>query len=652
MNDLVEMCQRSKTTDVAVMMMGIPENGHGHEGVEQALEQFGRIKAQLEPEGVRAGILIQSLIGHGERGRPIPDVPFQRIVGWDGTECRACFCPLDEGFLEHTRQVVQMMAGAAPAFLLVDDDVRLDNHYPARWACACQLHMAYFNQTTTHTLTREQLFTAMRGQDEASQILRDQWYESGEQSLLILAKEIRQAIDGVSRSIRCGKCVSGSRHELQQGAFARALAGKTRPLARLAHASYGASGYNWFAELMSTHQAQRSLMGDDIEYMCEADTFPQTYYSTSRKTLRGFVAGTLLASRVDIPYTWIPSTSEWVDSEWKGYADAMGQSEPFFRELRNLSRKTTWSGPSGICLRAYPLMPDPHHMPTKEVAYDLDWTGVICGRFGIPFTVNNPQSRAVMINGIAADALSTQEMRHYLSGGVLLDGPSALAFARRGLDKYMGVDVEALKESLEITEEITTDDPVNESSTGKHLLVLLKDPSDGVRLSIRPNGARVASWFTRNRWFMDPQVHRVQPAVTIYENELGGRVAIYAHSVSSTASISFLNSIRKQQLIGVLNWLHPLPAVAMTSGDAYMLFGHNDTDHENVAALFNLNPDDVEQNDGVTLRLNAPTSGPLLRLDDDGQWRNLSFDVMPGGIRLHAALRTMWPLIVRMPMTR
>jgi hypothetical protein len=646
MDDLVEMCRRSKTTDVAVMIMGIPECGAGREGVEQALEQFGRIKARLEPQGVRSGILIQTLIGHGERGRPIPTQPFQRIVGWDGTECRPCFCPLDEGFLEHARQVVRLMAQAAPAFLLVDDDTRLNNHHPARWSCACRLHVNYFNQATGRSLSRDDIFKAMRRGDEAANLIRDQWFESGEQSMLALAREVRKAIDTIDPTIRCGKCASGGRHELLQEPFARALAGRTRPLIRIAHATYGEQGYKQFGLLMAIHQMQRNLMGDAIEYMCEADTYPHTFYSTSRKAMRGFISGAILASKVDVPYTWIPSIREWVRPEWEGYADEMGRNEPFFRALRDLSRKTKRTGPGGVCLRAYNYVPNPADMPVREAAFDLAWAGLICGRFGIPFTVNDPAATAAMLDGTASRSLTPDEIRYYLSRGLLLDGPAALALAQRGFAEHLGVDVALPEASLEVSMEIPADDPVNGSAAGMHLATLMRHRTQAMRLT--PRGARPVSWFVRNRWFMDPDFQQVAPALTLYENKLGGRVAVYAHDLPASASISFLNPIRKRQIIGVLEWLQrrPLEAVAMTPGDTYMLFGRNEMDGEDVAALFNLNPDTVEH--GVELRLARGAPDSIQRLDDDGQWRAVAFEPAADGVRLKTPLETMMPLVVRM----
>jgi hypothetical protein len=293
-------------------------------------------------------------------------------------------------------------------------------------------------------------------------------------------------------------------------------------------------------------------------------------------------------------------------------------------------------------------VPDPANMPAAEHRFDLDWAGVICGRFGIPFTVNDPAASMVMLNGTAAQSLSDDEMRRCLCGGVLLDGPAALAVAQRGFGGELGVDVEVPKASMEISLEIPEADPVNGPAAGMHLSTAFKPPFGIMRLTPRQKGARPVSWFVLNRWFMDPDFQKVAPALTLHENQLGGRVAVYAHDLPATARMSFLIPIRKRQLVGVLEWLDrkPLPAVAMTPGDTYMLFGRNETDGEDVAALFNLNPDAVEN--GVQLRLAKGTPGSIQHLDDDGQWRALAFEPTAEGVHLKTPLETMMQLVVRM----
>jgi len=84
----------------------------------------------------------------------------------------------------------------------------------------------------------------------------------------------------------------------------------------------------------------------------------------------------------------------------------------------------------------------------------------------------------------------------------------------------------------------------------------------------------------RNRWSHDPHFKKIAPALTAYTNKLGGRVAIYAYPLDATLAMVFMNYIRKQQIIAVLEWLEggPLPGVAEAAADTYTLIGRNHTD--------------------------------------------------------------------------
>jgi hypothetical protein len=252
-----------------------------------------------------------------------------------------------------------------------------------------------------------------------------------------------------------------------------------------------------------------------------------------------------------------------------------------------------------------------------------------------------------MLNGTSVYDLTAEEVRRYLRGGVLLDGAAAWELCQRGFSEYLGVDIHKPAVSLEVTEEIITGDATNGKAAGMHVSSMVGGPSDVMRLSPRTEKTLVLSWLVRNRWYHDPDFRQIAPALTVYANQLGGRVAVYAYDLNATLAMVFLNRIRKQQIIAVLEWLEggPLPAVTETAADTYTLFGRNHTDQEYVSALFNLNSDLAEGS--VNLRWNELAPKRVLRLDDDGAWRELGFELTDRSIHLKTSLETMKPLILR-----
>src|ERR1019366_2601741 len=166
-------------------------------------------------------------------------------------------------------------------------------------------------------------------------------------------------------------------------------------------------------------------------------------------------------------------------------------------------------------------------------------------------------------------------------------GPAAWELCRRGFGKYLGVDVNKLDESLQVTEEIIGSDARNGTAAGMHVSSMVSGPSDVLRLSPRTEETLVLSWMVRNHWFHDPAFQQIAPALTLYKNDFGGRVAVYPYDLNATLAMVFMINIHKQQLLAVLEWLEgsPLPATAATPADTYFLFGRSQVDRECVAAI-------------------------------------------------------------------
>jgi hypothetical protein len=415
-------------------------------------------------------------------------------------------------------------------------------------------------------------------------------------------------------------------------------------MARFGGAAYLQSGFNPFGQQMANLMLQRSVMDAGTEFLCEADSYPQTLFSMSAKSVRGFIAGSILAGKVETPYTWIPNTSEWVREEWGAYADVLGGSARFFAQLKELSRRTEWHGPSSICRRVH------HEAPGQgavEARFDTAWAGQICGRLGIPFTVNAANAAVAMLNGTAAEDLTDDEIRGLLGRGLMLDGGAALELGRRGFSAEIGVDVEQPRQSLEVSLEILTAEEINLGSAGRHLASTVGAPSLIMRLTPHA-GTRALGWLVRNRWYQDAEFQRVVPSATVFENRLGGRVAVFAHRVSETASMMYLNQIRRAQLRGVLAWLGRADALvaAATPADTFLLHGRAARPAEDVLAIINLNPDTVEASVDLHWRGRAPSRA--LRLGDDGVWRALPFAVEGGRLKLKTPLEMMRPLVARL----
>ncbi len=647
LDELVAMCQASGTTDVAIMYMCHPQGFPLLQKFGDYAAQFRRIKVRLDEIGVRSGILFQTLVNHSDRLEPLSPAPFQRIVGYDGTGCPACFCPLDPDFLGYVNGMVTQLAKAGPSFFLVDDDVRLDNHSPAKWACACPRHIELFNRLSGHSCTREELFHIMHQEDESGRKARISWQQAGDESLLSLMQGIRSAIDAVDPTIRCGKCISYGKHMFRSEPIIRALAGGTVPLARLAGGYYSATSVSGFSNAVTQNAIQRSLMGAGIELLCEADTFPHSRHETSVKGLRCFITTTLLAAGVDVPYTWIPGVMEWIRKDVDAYSHMLGKSAGYFGVVKEIGKSVTWLGPTVIYKGPSPINKPWSQTAVENVVVGL-WGSSVCGRLGIPFTCNDPVASVKMLDGDAVYGLTRTETEGLFSGGLLLDGAAAINLSRMGFDELMGVHVQDGDEDLRCdAEEFGSDRELNGTSTGKSEWVMRFNARDLKRITPVCQGVRIASEFVASPWFNSTERRGVSPALTVFENRQGGRVAVYAHTLGTfPVHVGFMNDIRKEQLLCVMSWLggERLLGVAHAGVDTYCLYGQDTRSRDQFALIVGLGPDDI-----FPLVLNGGSVPPLgvEVLKDDQHWESLNFTCSEGRIAVEITLGMMNPLVMR-----
>ena len=646
--NLVKMCEDSATSDVAVMYMCHPEGLPLMKKIEEAAQQFRRLKAQLKPHGIRAGILVQTLLDHAERFQPLSPVSFQRITGFDGAVSRACFCPMDQDFLIYVREMILMFSKELPDFFLVDDDVRLDNHHPARWACACPLHVALFNRFAGLEYSREQIFSAMERDDELGLSVREHWQNSGDESLLQLARTIRESIDQVDAKIRCGKCASGSKSTFREADIARTLAGVTKPFIRLLGAYYCQDGYAHFPDVMTSLATQASLLDKDIELLSESDTCMHTRYHTSVKTLRGHVAGSILAGGIDVPYTWIPGILEWIPADVEAFSKTMKSGLAFFSELKRISDQVRWLGPT-LVINNRRRIAMPWRESHPESCQIGRWGGAICGKFGIPFTVNNADSSIYMLDGTAVHDLTRKEIEEILGKAVLLDGPAAMTLSQWGYSELMGVEVRDGDDELRCNYEKFSDDAeLNGGSVGKHQLSMRTSTEGVQRLVPLSATVRVPSTFIASEGYNSCEETNVSPALTVFENIRGGRVAVYAQNniIMSSGYKCFMSDIRKEQLVHVMSWLggQALPAFTANGVDTYLLYGHDALTGEYISAIFNLSQDEVKS-PCLVFAFGHPCT--IRFLTDEGEWKPLDFHYNEGTTRLDITLQTMDPLVLR-----
>jgi len=107
-----------------------------------------------------AGINVLCTIGHvNEAWSYMPPLPFQPMVGYDGSVSISCACPDTPAMRSYVRARYELVARSRPDFIWVDDDIRMQHHGVA-WGCFCPTCIDLFAQRAGRPYTRKELVQA------------------------------------------------------------------------------------------------------------------------------------------------------------------------------------------------------------------------------------------------------------------------------------------------------------------------------------------------------------------------------------------------------------------------------------------------------------------------------------------------------------
>lgn len=164
------------------------------ERIRRAMEDVRRL-------GWSPALQIQATIGHGGPFTEGKDYSGRDWTGWTGStgrEDKCCNCPRDPRFLRYMREMSRIYAELHPASVWIDDDLRIDNHYPASRSsldgCWCDGCIAAFNAETGGKWTRQTLEKAARKDAK----LRVAYEEFAIRSVAAVARAIGEEFHAVS----------------------------------------------------------------------------------------------------------------------------------------------------------------------------------------------------------------------------------------------------------------------------------------------------------------------------------------------------------------------------------------------------------------------------------------------------------------------
>ena len=239
--------------------------------------------AWLREHGISPAIWAGETLGHGgllhdakgKDGKP----SLTPIRNFNGEDQGGTRCPTDKRFSQNLADIFRALASTHPDYILVDDDFRLS--YRGRvHACVCDAHLAEMSRRYGSPVMLEQVRDAvMHG---APNPLRQIYLQTMGDTLRVLARKLRAAVDEVDDSVGLSLCTVHSHWDLE-GAdpveLTQIFAGKKRqPLLRL----HGAPYWAWFSpDKDLPHVLEHARMfaalsaGNGFELMNELDAYPR-----------------------------------------------------------------------------------------------------------------------------------------------------------------------------------------------------------------------------------------------------------------------------------------------------------------------------------------------------------------------------------------
>ncbi len=567
-------------------------------------ERFRKVRDGVAGSGVELGVLVQSTLGHGWNGKvPLTRETWQHVVTFNGLE-NPRFCMLDPGFRDYVRDCISAIAAEKPSLLLIDDDVGIRNA-----ECFCPLHQAAFNAALGGGWTPETLSEALRERPvddpvaiAVSRALR--------QSVADFAKMIREAIDAVDPSMRCGLCACWPGY-WEVNDIVHALAGpRTMPFMRVNNAVYGNAAPG---NLVHSFRGMRRVIYqlDDVEDVIdETDTFPQNYMSESAAMFHSHITQALLSGLQGCKL-W---TSEFQQPVHTGsqrrYEARLRDFRGFYDALPDIVRGIRWQGLSGIVVRPREGFGG-HPLHTTEGIYPDHWNTPIEAVYALPLRYDGIETGGIFtLRREDVDVMSDAQIEALLANKVVVDSLAARALTARGFAQLIGVEASEGGKDFTFTSEVAVDGSCSNGFMWDESTSLLKPVADGVEI--------VANFCKGDR-FASPKP--VAPSHTLFTNRLGGRIAVLGWHLDLVGHKMF-RPLRRKMFLALLDRLNGSPLeMAVESGEQELVRHGVLQDGSELLAVIRLS---VDADDAIPLRL-AREPKKVERLLPRGRWEPVPF---------------------------
>ena len=506
----------------------------------------GRMEALRKTGVPSVGVNVLCTIGHiNEAWSYMPPLPYQALVGHDGSVSKGCACPNTPEMRAYVRAKYELVARARPDFIWVDDDIRV-HHHGVAWGCFCDTCLRLFSKKAGRKFGRESLVKALN--DPARADLRQMWIEQNIESIEGLLAEVAEAVRGVDSGIAMGLMTNGPAWTTYSGmGFDRWF-----PALRATKARPGGGFYTdgnpgeMLRKGMDCGWQRASLPAGvkDIQY--EVENFP---YQILKKSATALIDECTVA---------LAQGHNGIAFNLNGLTVAHEDYLPLIQDIpsiRPLWEQWTAHADGLPTAGLWPAW-SPQLMAKRELRAGEDWFGwagahditrpLILGEIGLPLAVDRPGCGTIL-SGRVAEVFSTAELKEMLAGGVVMDSAALEVLTQRRLGHLTGVRMGRRTDNG--GRERFTDDGFNGLFAGhvRDARIEFWGDARGMGDILTPVAKGVRVLATLEDYFNRPQ----GACMTAFENSLGGRVVVMGY-----AQWMFLHSVAKRhQLQNVADWV-------------------------------------------------------------------------------------------------
>lgn len=537
-------------------------------------EKYMHHKKMLE--GIPVGVLVQASIGHGRvLGE---ETIFQKLNIARSGRVLSTICPLDEGFQEYIADAFRRIAECEPCHIMLDDDYRILRRGEGG-GCACPLHLKQFAQITGKTYTRQELMEIIESHSEEGKRLEKLWIDLQIESMVNTVKIMRAAIDSVDPAIPGSFCCCGQDAELGLE-VSEVLAGEGNPrIVRINNGHYCAPGPRGFSRvfLRGAHQVAKLKKGGVDYILAETDTCPQNRYSTSATMLHAHFAGCIMEGMHGAKQ-WI-TRSQYEFESGKAYRKILSKYSAFYDTLFDIVPTLKWRG------FRIPLEEVANHKvmhPFEKENEDDAWSTSLLERMGLPMYFSAENGGVLCLEGKKDEFFSDEQILQALKGTVMLASDEVERLWERGFGEHLGVKVRKWEGKFANGEYMPINGTYGTAQTNIMELV--------------PTSDKTKEWSTASHTLDNCNYEHLFPAVTVFENSLGGKVIAFAGSPKASYDImhwGYLNYSRKLQLAALLKEAGERPLYYKEDEEVYLRVADM-PDNRMFVALFNIGLDIIE----------------------------------------------------------